>query len=44
METKYGLRIGIQNIGNLREKEEEVALLMEERRLKIFEISENGEV
>ena len=31
METKYGLRIGILNIGTLREKEE-VTLLMEERR------------
>ena len=39
METKYGLRIGILNIGTLREKEE-VALLTEERRLNIFGISE----
>ena len=43
METKYGLRIGILNIGTLREKEEEVTLLMEERRLNIFGISETRE-
>ena len=42
METKYGLRIGILNIGTLREKEE-VTLLMEERRLNIFGISETRE-
>ena len=40
METKYGLRIGILNIGTLREKEEEeVFLLTEEKRLNIFGIS-----
>ena len=43
MESKYGLRIGILNIGTLREKEEEVTLLMEERRLNIFGISETRE-
>ena len=42
METKYGLRIGIQNIKTLREKEE-VTLLMEERRLNIYRISETRE-
>ena len=42
METKYGLRIGILNIGTLREKEE-VTLLTEERRQNIFGISETRE-
>ena len=42
MITKYGIRIGILNIGTLREKEE-VTLLMEERRLNIFGISETRE-
>ena len=39
-ETKYGLRIGILNIGTLREREEEVTLLMDERKLTIFGLSE----
>ena len=44
METKYGLRVGILNyIGTLRVKEEEVTLLMEERILNIFGISETRE-
>ena len=42
METKYGLRIGILNIGTLREKEE-VFILTEEKRLNIFVISETRE-
>ena len=43
MESKYGIRIGILNIGTLREKDEEVTLLMGERRLHIFGISETTE-
>ena len=47
-ETKHGneirLRIGILNIGTWREKEEEeLTLLMEERKLTIFGISERRE-
>ena len=39
LETKYGLHIGILNIGTLREKEE-VTLLVDERKLTIFGLSE----
>ena len=31
LETNYGLRLGILNVGTLREKEEEITLLMERR-------------
>ena len=43
LETHYGLRLGILNVGTLREKEEEIALLMEQRNLKILGISETRE-
>ena len=46
MKAKYGLRIGILNIVTLRrenEEEEEVTLLMEERSLNGFGISETRE-
>ena len=42
-ETNYGLRLGILNVGTLFEKEEEIALLMEQRHLKILGISETRE-
>ena len=43
LETNYGLRLGILNVGTLREKEEEITLLMEQRNLKILGISETRE-
>ena len=42
-ETKHGLRLGLLNVGTLREKEEEITLLMEQRNLKILGISETRE-
>ena len=42
-ETKHGLRLGILNVGTLREKEDEITLLMEQINLKILGISETRE-
>ena len=43
LEMKHGLRLGILNIGTLREKEEEITLLMEQRNENILGIGPIGE-